>query len=650
MLDAAKGASSVDIDATVEARIEAEKEVVARVEATVRALSADTSPPFESDLPPTPVLSATSEPSPIPAPTPTARPTPTPMPKVLSLQDVVEQTFPSIARITAPNGGGTGFIYDVGPSEAFIVTNDHVVGDADEVEVELNDKTYVGRVLGRDQLLDIAVIAICCGSFQALGLSSNDAVIGQEVMAIGYAHGFRGDPTVTKGVVSALRSSVQSGVNIIQIDAPINRGNSGGPLLSLDGSVIGMNTWKITGLTVEGLGFAIVSSAVIVRAPALAEIDTIEYQGRRFSRRGGPVDVSIGNSWQFLSFINARNFVVGVRVDESSMTPIFAVNGYDELSPEVQVIRLGNLECITSVGNFDEDYYSTDRIGQQGSTFRKSGDNVRFVVIEDTAEVLLNDEVACTIPWEFGREGMITIAGDTGRKYLDFSIWVEEPSPSPTDSSTPLATPTQASLAVPLTADEVLSQADTAMGNLRTFQFDLTHEAGTSELLPGLDVERALGQLEIPSRQIIEFIGLFGDFPIRVKLIAIDGATYLTNPITGSWEVVSARVSPIAFFKPDELVTTVISSITEAVVQGSRDDVYQIAGRVPASALSALVGATLEDAIVEVDLEIRADSFHLTRVRFTGQVAPTDAPSTVRVVNLSHFDEPVMIEAPEINP
>ena len=214
----------------------------------------------------------------------------------------------------------------------------------------------------------------------------------------------------------------------------------------------------------------------------------------------------------------------------------------------------------------------------------------------------------------------------------------------------PLPTPTPTSTPVPLTADEVLSRSGTVMGDLKSFEFDLTHEVGASAFLPGVSVERATGQLVIPNKLIVEFIGLFGDFPIRVKLIAIDDANYLTNPITGSWEVVEATLSPVAFFKPDEGIITVMSSIAEAKFQGSQDDVYRIVGRMPASALSALMGATVEDGLVDVDLEIQADSLLLTKVRFAGQVTPSDDPSTVRVVTLSKFDEPLAIEAPEITP
>ena len=213
-----------------------------------------------------------------------------------------------------------------------------------------------------------------------------------------------------------------------------------------------------------------------------------------------------------------------------------------------------------------------------------------------------------------------------------------------------MPTPTPTSTPVPLTADEVLSRSGTVMGDLKSFEFDLTHEVGASAFLPGVSVERATGQLVIPNKLIVEFIGLFGDFPIRVKLIAIDDANYLTNPITGSREVVEATLSPVAFFKPDEGIITVMSSITEAKFQGSQDDVYRIVGRMPASALSALMGATVEDGLVDVDLEIQADSLLLTKVRFAGQVTPSDDPSTVRVVTLSKFDEPLAIEAPEITP
>ncbi|MGF1537908.1 MAG: HhoA/HhoB/HtrA family serine endopeptidase [Elainellaceae cyanobacterium] len=155
-------------------------------------------------------------------------------------------------------GTGSGFILS---ADGKVVTNAHVVDDADSVEVTLKDgRTFDGRVMGADPVTDVAVIKIEAENLPAVTLgSSEDLVPGQWAIAIGNPLGL--DNTVTAGIISALeRSSSQVGipnkrVRFIQTDAAINPGNSGGPLLNDRGEVIGINT--AIRADAQGLGFAI---------------------------------------------------------------------------------------------------------------------------------------------------------------------------------------------------------------------------------------------------------------------------------------------------------------------------------------------------------------------------------------------------------
>ena len=158
-------------------------------------------------------------------------------------------------------GTGSGFIFRTQTDEGLILTNAHVVADADRVTVVLkNGQQLEGQVLGTDSLTDVAVVKIEARNLPKVKLGNSDQLQpGQWVVAIGNPLGL--DNTVTAGIVSATgRSSAQVGipdqrVNFIQTDAAINPGNSGGPLLDLQGHVIGVNTAIISGA--QGLGFAI---------------------------------------------------------------------------------------------------------------------------------------------------------------------------------------------------------------------------------------------------------------------------------------------------------------------------------------------------------------------------------------------------------
>ncbi len=181
--------------------------------------------------------------------------------------------------IEQPEAIGSGVIID---PEGYIVTNNHVVENAQDLSVILQDGTKLpARLVGTDQYTDLAVIKVDQAGLPAASLGDSDALRpGEHVVAIGSALGdFRN--TVTTGVVSALGRNLDTGAGyqlegLIQTDAAINHGNSGGPLLNLQGQVIGINTAIIRGGTTsssiaEGLGFAIPSNTVRQVVPQLIE-------------------------------------------------------------------------------------------------------------------------------------------------------------------------------------------------------------------------------------------------------------------------------------------------------------------------------------------------------------------------------------------
>ncbi len=159
---------------------------------------------------------------------------------------------------------GSGFIID---AAGLVVTNNHVISDADEVNVILNDGTTLkAEVIGRDQKTDLALLRVKPSKpLKAVKFGDSDKLrLGEWVIAIGNPFSLGG--TVTAGIVSARNRDINSGPydNYIQTDAAINRGNSGGPLFNLDGEVIGINTAIISpsGGSI-GIGFAVPSKTAV---------------------------------------------------------------------------------------------------------------------------------------------------------------------------------------------------------------------------------------------------------------------------------------------------------------------------------------------------------------------------------------------------
>jgi len=188
------------------------------------------------------------------------------------ITDLAERVKPSVVSVgpirpkdalreRAPHtqGSGSGVIVD---QEGHIITNNHVVGDATEVEVRLSDKTrFIAQVIGKDPDTDLAVLKITTDRKlpSAPFGDSSTVKVGQWAMAVGNPFGL--DRTVTLGVISGIgreNMNLSRYENFIQTDASINPGNSGGPLFNLHGEVIGINTAIIN--FAQGIGFAIPSN------------------------------------------------------------------------------------------------------------------------------------------------------------------------------------------------------------------------------------------------------------------------------------------------------------------------------------------------------------------------------------------------------
>ena len=200
------------------------------------------------------------------------------------VSDMVEETMPSLVSITSnitvnyyyytesAEAGGSGIIIGKNDDELLVVTNYHVIADADSLMVNfIDNENAPAQVKGTDENMDLAVIAVKLSDIPSDTMSaikiatmgdSESLKAGQPVVAIGNAMGY--GLSVTTGVVSAVNREMNMGDisgTFIQTDAAINPGNSGGALLDINGNVIGINSSKLGGMVVEGMGYAIPISA-----------------------------------------------------------------------------------------------------------------------------------------------------------------------------------------------------------------------------------------------------------------------------------------------------------------------------------------------------------------------------------------------------
>ncbi|MGR3741164.1 S1C family serine protease [Companilactobacillus sp. DQM5] len=199
--------------------------------------------------------------------------------------DLLDSLFGNSEQNSSSNslekyGEGSGVIYSKKDGKGYIVTNNHVVSGADKLEVIFKDGSKVtGKLIGTDKVTDLAVIQIDGSKVPATASFGNSSNIseGDPVIAIGSPLGSDYATSVTEGIISSKSRTVATQdattgqdigqANVIQTDAAINQGNSGGPLVNASGQIIGINSMKLAssgdGTAVEGMGFAIPSNEVV---------------------------------------------------------------------------------------------------------------------------------------------------------------------------------------------------------------------------------------------------------------------------------------------------------------------------------------------------------------------------------------------------
>ena len=197
---------------------------------------------------------------------------------VLSLQEIYRQCIGSVVSITASSqsgkSSGTGIVLS---ADGYLITNHHVIENAQVIAVQTSDdRQFQASIIGSDEASDLAVLKVDATDLQPAEFGdSGKLAVGDRVVAIGDPLGAQLRGTMTSGIVSAINRDLEVNdrtMTLIQTDAALNNGNSGGPLINCYGQVIGINTMKLRSYystTAEGLGFAI---PMAVAKPILEEL------------------------------------------------------------------------------------------------------------------------------------------------------------------------------------------------------------------------------------------------------------------------------------------------------------------------------------------------------------------------------------------
>lgn len=285
---------------------------------------------------------------------------------------------------------GSGIIIGQNDSELLIATNNHVVEDADTLSVcFVDDQAYEATVKGTDADNDLAVIAVKLSDISDDTMSqikiaeigdSDQLQVGEQVVAIGNALGY--GQSVTTGVISALNRKIESsnseeGTSLIQTDAAINPGNSGGALLNMRGEVIGINSNKIGGSSIEGMGYAIPISTA---RPIIEDLMERQTRTKYSEEERGYLGISCINVTSDLS----ENF--------SMPQGIFVAQVYSGTGAETAGLVRGNI-----VVAFDGVTVQNQEELTKQMQYYKAGESVEITIMVNSANGYQQKNVTVTL-------------------------------------------------------------------------------------------------------------------------------------------------------------------------------------------------------------------------------------------------------------
>ena len=212
-----------------------------------------------------------------------------------------------------------------------------------------------------------------------------------------------------------------------------------------------------------------------------------------------------------------------------------------------------------------------------------------------------------------------------------------EPPPTPT----PLPDP-----------EALLRRAADGLLLLKTAEFFLEHEAGTTMLFPGLEMDRAAGVVELPGRSqfTVDAVATLQGTFVEVEIITIDGDAYMTDMVSGQWRAVPVMMVPITLSNLGETLVEILDAVDSPHWAGTAEldgaAAHLVEGSVTSGDLRGLAPGAGTGYPVDLRLWLDVETGMLKQARIAGQVVDTDLPETVRVLRLGGFDAPVTITRP----
>ena len=204
---------------------------------------------------------------------------------------------------------------------------------------------------------------------------------------------------------------------------------------------------------------------------------------------------------------------------------------------------------------------------------------------------------------------------------------------------------------VSLTAAQIIVQASDKLDAVNSFHCTLDQTGGGTPIGSGVEMTKVDGDIVKPDKLQATLTGTVSGMSVTIKMISIGTVTYMTNPLSNSWEQLPTEFAILSVFNPNTGITAIMRGITGLTklsnAQSAGVDCYHLSGNIDSANLSPITGSSVPGTSIGVELWIGKDDLLVRSIKLTGQITATEVPGIVRTLNLSNFNETLNIALPQ---
>ena len=205
--------------------------------------------------------------------------------------------------------------------------------------------------------------------------------------------------------------------------------------------------------------------------------------------------------------------------------------------------------------------------------------------------------------------------------------------------------------AASLTASQVISQASDKLDAVNSFHCTLDQTGGGTPIGSGVEMTKVNGDIVKPDKLQATLTGTVSGMSVTIQMISVGTVTYMTNPLTNSWEQLPTEFDVLSVFNPNTGVTAIMRGITSLSKLSDEQlagvNCYHLSGNIDSANLSPITGSSVPGTAIGVELWIGKDDLLVRSIKLTGQITATEAPGIIRTLNLSNFNETLNIALPQ---